>query len=340
MEYKLKTLDCVNALIKDLYIDLRTKVNYWASLTGQTSQARMGYIGQHLVSAVTGYKGSKSGARGKDLIIDDDNYAEIKTCSKVDQLGCCHKCGFPISSFESKCPSCGSTEIDRKDDSKWLISIKSEYPEPNTPDSEGVLININKPRFYYFVLFEYEDISKTDSSIVITIYQVDPKAYGFSLCMLDYFYNIRSNAPFNMWPHMLKFSLCNPSIIYQSKVSIDGSIQTIHFCPDEPYYEPLVKLSYFGRAKNLRDAKVLKDIARQYDMPYDENLSYESIIALIDDYLSISKETRENNLEKMSKGFYEEPILNAKKKLEKEGKDFPKEIRKYVEYCLKDQDDE
>ena len=54
-------------LIDELYIDLRRRINNWASITKQTAQARMGYVGQHLVSIVTGYPGGKSGARGKDL---------------------------------------------------------------------------------------------------------------------------------------------------------------------------------------------------------------------------------------------------------------------------------
>lgn len=50
----------------------------------------MGYVGQHLASIVTGYPGGKSGARGYDMIIDDAQYAEIKTCYRVDQLGKCN----------------------------------------------------------------------------------------------------------------------------------------------------------------------------------------------------------------------------------------------------------
>ena len=42
----------------------------------------MGYIGQHLVSVVTGFPGGKSGARGYDLVMDNGHYGEIKTCYK------------------------------------------------------------------------------------------------------------------------------------------------------------------------------------------------------------------------------------------------------------------
>lgn len=99
LNYTLGTIEASEALIKDLYIDLRAKVNAWSKITQQTPQARMGYVGQHLVSVVTGYPGGKSGARGYDLVIDDERHGEIKTCYRVDQLGSCNACGAVVSSF-------------------------------------------------------------------------------------------------------------------------------------------------------------------------------------------------------------------------------------------------
>lgn len=102
LNYTLGTIEASEALIKDLYIDLRAKVNAWSKITQQTPQARMGYVGQHLVSVVTGYPGGKSGARGYDLVIDDERHGEIKTCYRVDQLGSCNACGAVVSSLERK----------------------------------------------------------------------------------------------------------------------------------------------------------------------------------------------------------------------------------------------
>lgn len=96
LNYTLGTIEASEALIKDLYIDLRAKVNAWSKITQQTPQARMGYVGQHLVSVVTGYPGGKSGARGYDLVIDDERHGEIKTCYRVDQLGSCNACGAVV----------------------------------------------------------------------------------------------------------------------------------------------------------------------------------------------------------------------------------------------------
>lgn len=95
-------------LIKDLYIDLRNRVAAWSRITEQTPQARMGYVGQHLVSIVTGIPGGKSGARGFDLVLPNGQQSEIKTCYRVDQLGECANCSAVVSSIETSCHECGS----------------------------------------------------------------------------------------------------------------------------------------------------------------------------------------------------------------------------------------
>lgn len=221
LNYTLGTIEASEALIKDLYIDLRAKVNAWSKITQQTPQARMGYVGQHLVSVVTGYPGGKSGARGYDLVIDDERHGEIKTCYRVDQLGSCNACGAVVSSLETECAVCSSTSINRKDDSKWLIAIRNN-------DEFAKLLD---PYRYYFVLFEFESIyDSNNNDIIASIWEVDPKSKGFAYCMIDYYLNIRSQstskAPFNMWPHMLKFALTEPTLIYRSKITNDGNIIT------------------------------------------------------------------------------------------------------------------
>ncbi len=44
LNYTLGTIEASEALIKDLYIDLRAKVNAWSKITQQTPQARMGFF--------------------------------------------------------------------------------------------------------------------------------------------------------------------------------------------------------------------------------------------------------------------------------------------------------
>ena len=269
LDYKLGTLEASEALIKDLYIDLRTKVNEWSEITNQTPQARMGYVGQHLVSVVTGYPGGKSGARGYDLVMNDGAYGEIKTCYRVDQLGSCNKCGAVVSSLETHCATCSSIDINRKDDSKWLISLRTDK------EFEEVI----KPLKYYFVLFEFEDLSDaTNNNIVASIWEVDPKEKGFAFCMIDYYLNIRakskSKAPFNMWPHEFKFSLTKPTLIYRSKIKSDGTIHTIIFPSlNNSKRDMLKQLTAYSRATTITDTSV-KNVIHRFSP--EENVRYAS----------------------------------------------------------------
>jgi len=232
-------------LIHDLYIDLRQKVNKWASLTHQTAQARMGYVGQHLVSVATGFPGGRSGARGKDLLLPNSRYAEIKTCYRVDQLGQCGDCGAAVSSIEMACPQCSSQNIHRKEDSKWLISIRH--------DDESA--RILEPASYYLVLFDFTDLAKP-SSIRASIWQVDSPNPGFAYCVVDYYFNIRkgskTKAPFNLWPFQLKFDLMKPLLIYRSMISAQDMITTQVFpARDRPLPHPLKSLPDYSQSQNL-----------------------------------------------------------------------------------------
>jgi hypothetical protein len=208
-------------LLTDLYVRLRRDLQQWASVTHQTPQPRMGYVGQHLVSVVTGYPGGRSGARGDDLKLPDGGVAEIKCCYRVDQLGQCRRCRTAVASIEKVCPNsgCGSTDLERKDDSKWLLS----------PKSEQELRELFVPVRYYLVLFEFADISKADD-IDVQIFEVDPRCLGFALCVIDYYFNIRTYSPskaaFDLWPDMAKFRLMRPRLIYWSVINGDDTIDT------------------------------------------------------------------------------------------------------------------
>lgn len=250
-KHKLGQVAASEALIGELYIDLRRRINGWAAITKQTAQARMGYVGQHLVSVVTGYPGGRSGARGKDLVISEAEHAEIKTCYRVDQLGACADCKAVVASIERDCPGCGSPNIVRKDDSKWLITIR------NTAEYDRVL----EPKHYYLVLFEYVDVS-APNTIRASIWQVDPLAPGFALAMIDYFSNIKANsesgAPFNLWPYSLKFALMKPRLLYRSLIASDDTIKTQVFeSPNTPLAYEMIDLDSFSRATNLTVDKVV-----------------------------------------------------------------------------------
>ena len=248
---ELGSLQSSEELISDLYVNLRRVINKWAGITNQTAQARMGYVGQHLTSVVTGFLGGKSGARGRDLVLPNNEYAEIKTCYRVDQLGRCNDCNARIASIERRCPECESDNIKRNDDSKWLIGIRH--------DAE--FAQILEPKAYYLVLFDFVDLSLPDE-IRSSIWEVDPKLPGFAYCMVDYRLNIQSKstsgAPFNLWPFELKFGLMRPKLIYCSTIStVDDSINTMVFPGrDQAQLYCLRRLEMYSRSKNLTEDKI------------------------------------------------------------------------------------
>jgi len=75
----LKVLDQAEILLKELFLDYHKMLMKWSDTTGQSSQLDSGYIAQHLISLLTGIKGSGMRGKGKDL--QDDS--EIKTASSV-----------------------------------------------------------------------------------------------------------------------------------------------------------------------------------------------------------------------------------------------------------------
>jgi len=251
-KFSLGDLDSSERLLEDLYIGLRAKLLTWAEVTKQTPQARMGYIGQHLTSIVTGYPGGMSGGRGFDLILPNNKSAEIKTCYRVDQLGLCKDCKSAVSSIQESCGACGSQSIERKDDSKWLLAVKTDK------DFEDIL----EPELYFFVLFEFEDLTDSKNlNIVASIWEVNPRDLGFIACLTDYKINIQgssaSGAPFNLWPHMLKFELMAPKLIYRSRI-LENSIETVLFPgkKGEAITAPVSPMNYHRASTTLKLANL------------------------------------------------------------------------------------
>jgi len=244
--YELGTVAASEAVLIDLYVNLRRAITSWAAVTIQTPQPRMGYVGQHLTSVVTGHPGGRSGARGKDLLLPDNQFAEIKTCYRVDQLGICGSCRHAVASIELKCPSCGSTVINRRDDSKWLLA-------PKTPTE---LQAHWSPQAFYLVLFDFADLADP-RQINVRIWEVDPRGRGFAYCLVDYFFNIRaksiSKAPFNLWPLYFKFGLMKGSLIYSARINQYDTIDTFIFPNVRGKAEPiqLHTLSRYARSRTL-----------------------------------------------------------------------------------------
>ena len=266
-KYQLGDVSASELLLQDLYVDLRRSLFNWASVTLQTPQARMGYVGQHLTSVVTGIPGGRSGARGNDLFDPKSGkFYEIKTCTRVDQLGLCGKCGESVASIELICPACKSKDIVRKDDSKWLI----------TPQNNSDMMSLFDPTTYFLVLFDFVDL-KTAEDINARIYAVDPKEPGFSLCMVDYWLNIRSKsaskAPFNLWPFSFKYELMSPELIYHAVIHKDDSIDTIVFPGRDPGIRVgLSSLSSHARAKTFTK-EIIEELCKAAKVPVSGSLA-------------------------------------------------------------------
>jgi RNA polymerase subunit RPABC4/transcription elongation factor Spt4 len=295
--YTLGTVKASEQLINDLYIELRKKVNLWSSITHQTAQARMGYIGQHLVSVATGFSGGRSGARGKDLILPNGEYAEIKTCYRVDQLGKCNNCGTAVSGIEASCPECESTDIKRNDDSKWLIGIRH--------DEEFAAIL--DPKYYFLVLFEFTDLSSPDT-IRASIWRVDPRVPGFAYCMIDYYKNIRSasssKAPFNLWPFQLKFDLMRPSLIYRSYITKDDKVETEIFPNRDPEeLHLLLPLPTYSQSQNLTREKILS-FAKSIKANIQPVDNKKKLLEQVQQFLDDSDFAPENIADKLAEALY------------------------------------
>ena len=117
-----KNLDKIKQLLNELVLQPRLNAIKWSLITKQTPNIKIGYPGQHLASLITGMEGERTGARGNDLI----DGSEVKSCSRIDQLDMCKKCKSPVARLETVCSNCNSSDIDRKNDSKWLFSIRNK----------------------------------------------------------------------------------------------------------------------------------------------------------------------------------------------------------------------
>lgn len=211
----------------------RRELIKWSRTTKQTPNVKIGYPGQHLASLITGVEGSRTGARGHDLI----DGSEVKSCSRIDQLDKCKNCNASVARLENQCPACGSAEIQRKDDSKWLFGIRSEAElRLLTQDVDRVLI----------VLGDHPHFTDNDFSVLRfqawEIWPKNPRNRHFTTLMEEYYRNIylgrkaidpNSNpAPKNFWPYSFQFYMSNPIKVFSCTVSdadLDPRVTVDHY---------------------------------------------------------------------------------------------------------------
>lgn len=69
-------------LLQEQVVEQRNRMHYWNRISNQPAQIDSGYIGQHLVSIITGIPGG--GMRGKGFDLQDES--EVKTANFLDSL--------------------------------------------------------------------------------------------------------------------------------------------------------------------------------------------------------------------------------------------------------------
>ncbi len=211
-----KNIERIEEFIKELILEPRINALKWSKITKQTPNMKIGYPGQHLASLITGVEGVRTGARGDDL----EDGTEIKSCSRVDQLDNCKDCGQKVLRIEDSCPHCGSKNINRMNDSKWLFSIKSE---------EELKLLTEKINRIFLTIADYPYYDNNNFETIriqaFEIWNTDERHKNFKTLMTNYYYKIflehvkknpkKTPAPKNFWPYSYQFYLCNPIKVFE-----------------------------------------------------------------------------------------------------------------------------
>ncbi|TSC77401.1 MAG: hypothetical protein G01um101429_1072 [Parcubacteria group bacterium Gr01-1014_29] len=200
----------IKQLIAELVLQPRINAIEWSKITKQTPNIKIGYPGQHLASLITGMTGERTGARGNDLI----DGSEVKSCSRIDQLDICKKCGLSVARLEQECSHCSSKEIDRKNDSKWLFTIRNE-------NDLKVLVSVDR---VMLIIGDYPNFESGDfETLRFQAFEIWPREgrhKRFAEIMTNYYNKIylshrkqspdNTPAPKNFWPYSYQFFISNP----------------------------------------------------------------------------------------------------------------------------------
>lgn len=229
-------IEQIKKMLDELVLQPRINAIKWSIVTKQTPNIKIGYPGQHLASLITGMEGERTGARGNDLI----DGSEVKSCSRIDQLDVCKDCNNPVARLEEECSNCGSTNIDRKNDSKWLFGVRNEA------DLEVLLHSVKR---ILLVIGDYPNFSEGDfNTIRFQSFEIWPESERnsrFAEIMTNYYYKIylahkkknpaKTPAPKNFWPYQYQFYMCNPIPTFTCVVHNANTSPNIEI---EQYLEP------------------------------------------------------------------------------------------------------
>ncbi len=203
--------ELIERLLIELVLQPRIKALEWSEITKQTPNMKIGYPGQHLASLVLGMQGTKTGARGNDIV----DGSEVKSCSRVDQLDTCNDCGEKVLRIENACPNCTSTNVKRMDDSKWLFTIRNENDlKVITQDVDRVVLTLAD--YPEFDKGNFEDLRFQ----IFEIWTKSERNQNFVKLLTNYYNKIylghknrnanKTPAPKNFWPYSYQFYMCNP----------------------------------------------------------------------------------------------------------------------------------
>lgn len=257
-------------LLDDLVLQPRLKALDWAKVTKQTPNMKIGYPGQHLASLVTGIIGTRTGARGHDLV----DGSETKSCSRVDQLDKCNACGAKVMRFETSCPDCDSPSIKRNNDSKWLFTIRSER------DLEVLVKEV--PRVV-LALADYPNFDSGDfETLRFAIYEIWPQETrhaSFPLLMKGYYESIyqghkqvdsgKTPAPKNFWPNSYQFYKCNPVQTFSATVTKANSAPKVtidHFVEPAADRAALVPLAMPTELLSIEELLFAISVAKKAEL--------------------------------------------------------------------------
>ncbi|KKQ23028.1 MAG: MamI restriction endonuclease [Candidatus Wolfebacteria bacterium GW2011_GWC1_37_10] len=201
----------IKQLIDELVLQPRLNAIEWSKITKQTPNIKIGYPGQHLASLITGMTGERTGARGNDLI----DGSEVKSCSRIDQLDICKNCSLSVARVELECSHCGSKDIERKNDSKWLFTIRNES------DLEVLIHEVNR---VVLLIGDYPNFDSGDFETLrfqaFEIWPEEKRHKRFAELMTNYYRKIylshrkktpdQTPAPKNFWPYSYQFFISNP----------------------------------------------------------------------------------------------------------------------------------
>ncbi len=136
----------------------------------------------------------------------------------------CKDCQSPVARSEIICSNCASSNIERKEDSKWLFTIRNENDlKVLTDDIKRILL----------ILADYPNFAQQDYETLrfqaFEIWNNSNRHIRFKEIMTNYYHQIylvnksknpkQTPAPQNFWPYKYQFYLCNPILTFSCLVS-------------------------------------------------------------------------------------------------------------------------